>query len=153
MGNRNCERQGTGYDSGASGHELQGRKKPQRCGSYPYRYIADDFDLPYGVVLGYAEAMRRQADGLCWGHWGLLAVDAVYQKYLRVYDRKRFHVAVCRQLGLEHLHAPPMADAVRLKPKAGDLESPEWVDWPPSNRAIEELYIDSPPPIVPEFGG
>lgn len=122
-----------------------------RCGSYPYRYIAEDFDLPYGVVLGYSDAMRNKAEGKGWGHWGTLAIDAVYQKHKSVYDRRRFHSTICRQLGF-HLPIPPLADAVRLKPKAGDLASPEWTDWPPTNRSPEELYLNSPP-LVPEFGG
>lgn len=30
-------------------------RKPNRCGSYPFRYIAEDFGVPYGVVLRSAD--------------------------------------------------------------------------------------------------
>jgi hypothetical protein len=33
----------------------------QRCGSYPFRYIADDFLLPYDLVLQYAELQHTGA--------------------------------------------------------------------------------------------
>lgn len=49
--------------------------KPNRCGSYPFRYIAEDFGVDYGVVLRVADAFATDEnvnfDDACEVFWSL----------------------------------------------------------------------------------
>lgn len=38
--------------------DVMAARKRARCGSYPMRYIAEDFGVPYDVVLCYADYAR-----------------------------------------------------------------------------------------------
>lgn len=80
--------------------------RARRTGSYPFKYIAEDFGLPYSVPLCYAEAVRLganvvEADWLAQRAvmvdqgrlWAVRAGDEA-RRLLPRYDLKRFHAAV-----------------------------------------------------------
>lgn len=82
----------------------------QRCGSYPYRYIAEDFGLPYAVVLQYSDGVAngmgagmicgredREHSKSVVGYWGWLA-SAYVQSRLTCSELLRFHDAIARQV-------------------------------------------------------
>lgn len=84
--------------------------------THSIRHIAETFGVPYGAVIGYADAMLHQENGDGWGEFGLIAVDAVYRKLTRVYDRNCFNETMRQHIGL-NFRAPPYCDELRLKPK------------------------------------
>ena len=69
------------------------RPPPVRCGSYPYRYIAEDFGLPYDVVLNYSEGMRGLGTV-----WSQRAAHDVLLLIPSEKERLRFRMAVKNQV-------------------------------------------------------
>jgi len=72
------------------------RPKP-RTGSNPFKYIAEDYELPYEVVVCFAEAVRKFRRGSNAGYWDQWALNELNQR-LPLERRLALHDLVRRTL-------------------------------------------------------
>lgn len=69
-----------------------------RCGSYPFMNIAEDFGLPYHVVLQYAQGvenimfMDKPA-----GYWADSAAEEI-RTSIHPINQRRFNAVVCKAI-------------------------------------------------------